>query len=333
MSEAISRLNAKLADRYEIESELGEGGMATVYLARDLKHNRKVAIKVLKPELAAVVGAARFLAEIETTANLRHPHIVPLFDSGEADGLLYYVMPLVEGESLRDRLKREGRLSVEEALAITKDVAAALSYAHTHGVIHRDIKPANVLIEDVVGTMADLVTEGKVAALGLSAIDGATLERAQTVHAIVAVQNEYSLIQRQAEVSLLPALDGQATTLVAFSPLGRGIICGNLVGLSDRDPADYRISDARFAPDRSSTIVTQLQPLWKIAQQREVPPAVVALAWLLAKSPKVSVIPGARSPIQIGISMQAAVFRLSAEEYEHLDSINAVEPKSGLRHR
>lgn len=191
----------------------------------------------------------------------------------------------------------------------------------------------NVLIEDVVGTMADLVTEGKVAALGLSAIDGATLERAQTVHAIVAVQNEYSLIQRQAEVSLLPALDGQATTLVAFSPLGRGIICGNLVGLSDRDPADYRISDARFAPDRSSTIVTQLQPLWKIAQQREVPPAVVALAWLLAKSPKVSVIPGARSPIQIGISMQAAVFRLSAEEYEHLDSINAVEPKSGLRHR
>lgn len=155
MSEAISRLNAKLADRYEIESELGEGGMATVYLARDLKHNRKVAIKVLKPELAAVVGAARFLAEIETTANLRHPHIVPLFDSGEADGLLYYVMPLVEGESLRDRLKREGRLSVEEALAITKDVAAALSYAHTHGVLHRDIKPANVLIEDGEALVAD----------------------------------------------------------------------------------------------------------------------------------------------------------------------------------
>lgn len=196
---------------------------------------------------------------------------------------------------------------------------------------HRD--DPDVPIEDVVGTMADLVIEGKVAELGLSAIDSAKLERAQTVHEIAAVQNEYSLIQRQAEVALLSALDGQATALVAFSPLGRGIICGNLVASFDRDPADYRISDARFAPDRSSAIVTQLQPLWKIAQQREVPPAVVALAWLLAKSPMVSVIPGARSPNQIEISMQAAVLRLSAEEYEHLDSINAVKPKSGMRHR
>lgn len=191
----------------------------------------------------------------------------------------------------------------------------------------------NVPIEDVIGTMADLVTEGKVAALGLSAIDDAMLKRAQTVHAIAAVQNEYSLIQRQAEVALLPTLERQTTSFVAFSPLGRGIISGNLVASSDRDPADYRLSDVRFAPDRSSTIVTQLQPLWKIAQQREVPPAVVALAWLLAKSPKVSVIPGARSPNQVGISMQAAVFRLSTEEYEHLDGINTVEPKSRLQNQ
>jgi len=155
MSDPVSRLSAALADRYEIERELGEGGMATVYLSRDLKHNRKVAIKVLKPELAAVVGAERFLAEIETTANLQHPHILPLFDSGEADHLLYYVMPLVEGESLRDRLDREGKLSVEEALSITKDVAAALSYAHARGVIHRDIKPENVLIEDDEARVAD----------------------------------------------------------------------------------------------------------------------------------------------------------------------------------
>ena len=125
MSEAISRLNAKLADRYEIESELGEGGMATVYLARDLKHNRKVAIKVLKPELAAVVGDARFLAEIETTANLRHPHIVPLFDSGEAAGLLYYVMPPAEGGSLRCRLRRDGRTPVGAALGLTRADARA----------------------------------------------------------------------------------------------------------------------------------------------------------------------------------------------------------------
>ena len=155
MSDVVSRLNAALGDRYEIEREVGKGGMATVYLARDLKHNRQVAIKVLKPELAAVVGAERFLAEIETTANLQHPHILPLFDSGEADGLLYYVMPLVEGESLRDRLAKEGRLSVEEALSITKDVAAALSYAHARGVIHRDIKPANILIEDGEALVAD----------------------------------------------------------------------------------------------------------------------------------------------------------------------------------
>lgn len=182
----------------------------------------------------------------------------------------------------------------------------------------------NVPIEDVVGTMADLVTEGKAAALGLSAINGATLERAQTVHAITAVQNEYSLIQRLTETELLPALDGQAIALVAFSPLGRGILCGRVAVASDRDPADYRISDARFAADRLSTINTRLQPLWDIAQQREVPPAVIALAWLLAKSPKVSVIPGAKSPTQIATSMQAAAFRLSAEECERLDAVNAI---------
>ncbi|NNM31972.1 MAG: SUMF1/EgtB/PvdO family nonheme iron enzyme, partial [Gemmatimonadetes bacterium] len=141
--------------RYRVERELGAGGMATVYLARDLKHGREVAMKVLKPELAAAVGAERFLSEIEVTAGLSHPHIVPLFDSGEADGLLYYVMPLVEGESLRDRLSRGGPLPIEQALSIAKDVAAALTYAHGRGVIHRDIKPANVLMEDGEALVAD----------------------------------------------------------------------------------------------------------------------------------------------------------------------------------
>ncbi len=142
----VTRLNAALEGRYKIERQLGEGGMATVYLADDLRHERKVALKVLKPELAAVVGAERFLAEIKTTANLQHPHILPLHDSGEADGFLYYVMPYVEGESLRDRLDREHQLPVDEAVQIAKDVAEALAYAHGHGVIHRDIKPANILI-------------------------------------------------------------------------------------------------------------------------------------------------------------------------------------------
>ena len=126
MSDAVTHLNAALEGRYTIERELGEGGMATVYLADDLKHERKVALKVLKPDLAAVVGAERFLAEIRTTANLQHPHILPLFDSGEADGFLFYVMPFVEGESLRDRLDREHQLPVDEAVKIMKSIIKAL---------------------------------------------------------------------------------------------------------------------------------------------------------------------------------------------------------------
>ncbi|MDX1675772.1 MAG: serine/threonine-protein kinase, partial [Longimicrobiales bacterium] len=144
----IDRLNVALEGRYRIERELGEGGMATVYLAEDLKHHRSVALKVLKPELAAVVGADRFLAEIETTANLQHPHILPLYDSGEADSFLFYVMPYVEGESLRDRIDRQKQLPVGEAVRIARAVAEALDYAHRHGVIHRDIKPANILIQE-----------------------------------------------------------------------------------------------------------------------------------------------------------------------------------------
>ena len=146
MSDPVARLNSALEGRYTIERELGEGGMATVYLAKDLKHNRNVALKVLKPELAAVVGAERFLAEIETTANLTHPHILPLHDSGEADGFLFYVMPHIEGASLRERIDREKQLGVDDALAITQKVAGALDYAHEHGVVHRDIKPGNILL-------------------------------------------------------------------------------------------------------------------------------------------------------------------------------------------
>ena len=155
MSDPVVRLNAALEGRYAIERELGEGGMATVYLAEDIKHNRKVALKVLKPELAAVVGAERFLAEIQVTANLQHPHILPLFDSGEADSFLFYVMPYVEGETLRDRIKREKQLPVDEAVGIATAVANALDYAHRHKVIHRDIKPANILIQDGEPVVSD----------------------------------------------------------------------------------------------------------------------------------------------------------------------------------
>jgi serine/threonine-protein kinase len=142
----LERLNVALEGRYRLERELGEGGMATVYLAEDLRHGRRVAVKVLRPELAAVVGAERFLAEIRTTAALQHPHILPLHDSGEADDFLFYVMPFVKGESLRERLDRERQLPVHEAVEIAGKVADALEYAHEQGVIHRDIKPANILM-------------------------------------------------------------------------------------------------------------------------------------------------------------------------------------------
>ena len=146
MSDPALRLNVALKGRYRVERELGEGGMATVYLADDLKHERKVALKVLKPELAAVVGAERFLAEIKVTANLQHPNILPLHDSGETEGFLFYVMPYVEGDTLKDRLDREHQLPVDDAVHIATDMAEALDYAHRQGVIHRDIKPANVLL-------------------------------------------------------------------------------------------------------------------------------------------------------------------------------------------
>src|SRR3954465_12039566 len=136
-----SRLAVAIADRYTIERELGQGGMATVALGHAVRHDRKVAIKVLRPELAAIVGGDRFLKEIRTTANLQHPHILPLHDSGDANGLIYYVMPFIDGESLRQKLQREKQLPVDEALRITREIAGALDYAHRHGVVHRDIKP------------------------------------------------------------------------------------------------------------------------------------------------------------------------------------------------
>jgi serine/threonine-protein kinase len=151
----IGRLSGALADRYTIERELGAGGMATVYLAHDIKHDRDVAIKVLKPELAAVLGADRFVVEIKTTAALQHPHILPLFDSGSADGFLFYVMPFIQGETLRGKLDRETQLGIDESVRITRDVADALDYAHRHGVIHRDIKPENILLHDGRPMVAD----------------------------------------------------------------------------------------------------------------------------------------------------------------------------------
>jgi Tol biopolymer transport system component len=155
MSEIMTRLVTALASRYRIEREVGSGGMATVYLARDLKHDREVALKVLRPELAAVLGTNRFLNEIRISARLDHPHILTLIDSGAANGFLYYVMPFVRGESLRDRLKREKQLALDDALDITRQITSALEYAHRQGIVHRDIKPENILLHEGEAMLAD----------------------------------------------------------------------------------------------------------------------------------------------------------------------------------
>ncbi|MDH5197227.1 MAG: serine/threonine protein kinase, partial [Gemmatimonadota bacterium] len=155
MTEITEKLKIAIADRYVIEQEVGQGGMATVYLAHDVKHDRKVALKVLRPELAAVIGADRFLQEIKVTANLQHSHILPLYDSGAAEGFLYYVMPYVEGETLRTRLDKEKQLGVEDSVALTRAIAGALEHAHKQGIIHRDIKPENILLRDNDPLIAD----------------------------------------------------------------------------------------------------------------------------------------------------------------------------------
>ena len=163
------KLTASLSDRYRVERELGAGGMAVVYLAQDLKHDRKVALKVLRPELAAILGGDRFLHEIRTTANLQHPHILPLHDSGEVEGTVFYVMPFVDGESLRDRLNREKQLPLDDAVRIAREIADALEYAHTEGVVHRDIKPENILLHGGHAMVADFGI-----ALAVSQVGGGT---------------------------------------------------------------------------------------------------------------------------------------------------------------
>ncbi len=169
VADLLTILRQAVADRYTVERELGRGGMATVFLAEDVKHRRPVALKVLHPDLAAALGAERFLREIEIAARLQHPHILPLYDSGTAAGFLYYVMPYVEGESLRDRLMRERQLPLDDALRIATEVAGALAYAHSHGIVHRDIKPENILLAGGTAVVADFGIARAITAAGPAA--------------------------------------------------------------------------------------------------------------------------------------------------------------------
>ena len=212
MNDAVSRLTAALAGRYAIERELGAGGMATVYLAQDVRHDRKVALKVLRPELSAILGGERFLAEIKTTANLQHPHILSLFDSGEADGLVYYVMPYVEGESLRDRLTHAKQLPVDEALRIAREVADALEYAHARGVIHRDIKPENIMLAGGHALVADFGI-----ALAVSRSDGGT--RMTETGMSLGTPHYMSPEQAMGEKEITPAADVYALGCVTYEML------------------------------------------------------------------------------------------------------------------
>src|SRR5438034_10540714 len=172
MQSLLDRLQDALSERYRFDRELGHGGMATVYLAEDLKHRRPVALKVLSPELASALGTDRFLREIHFAARLTHPHILPLHDSGEADGLPYYVMPYVEGESLRGRLIREPQLPMEDALSITREVADALNYAHNRDVVHRDIKPENILFQTGHAVVSDFGIARAIGAAGGGSVTG-----------------------------------------------------------------------------------------------------------------------------------------------------------------
>jgi len=194
VTDPIARLSAALGDRYAIEREIGSGGMATVYLARDIKHDREVALKVLRPELAATLGPDRFPREIRILAKLQHPNVLPLHDSGESSGILYYVMPYVEGESLRQKLDRDGQLPVHDAVRILREVADALAYAHQHGVLHRDIKPDNVMLS---GRHA-LVTDFGVA----KAVSDAGGEKLTTVGVAVGTPTYMSPEQATGEVRI-----------------------------------------------------------------------------------------------------------------------------------
>ena len=253
------RLSTALADRYRIERELGQGGMATVYLAEDLKHDRKVAIKVLRPELAAVIGAERFLREIKTIATLQHPHILGLIDSGEVNGTAYYVMPFVEGESLRDRLSREMQLPVVDAVRIAREVASALDYAHRHGVIHRDIKPENIMLHDGQALVADF----GIALAASKAGGGRMTETGMSLGTPTYMSPEQALGEREiSSRSDVYALGAMTYEMLVGEPPFTGPTAQAIIArVMTEDPRSLTIQRKTIPPGVEAAVLTALQKL------------------------------------------------------------------------
>ena len=267
-TDVAARLAAALADRYTIERELGAGGMATVYLAHDIKHHRKVAIKVLRPELAAVIGAERFLAEIRTTANLQHPHILPLHDSGDADNSLFYVMPFIDGVSLRDRITREHQLPIDDAVRIASEVADALEYAHQQGIIHRDIKPENILLHGGHALVADFGI-----ALAASKAGGRMTETGMSLGTPQYMSPEQAMGERE----ITPASDVYALGAVTYEMLtGEAPFTGPtaqaiVAKVMTSEPADVASLRKTVPPHVADAVHTALQklPADRFASARE----------------------------------------------------------------
>jgi eukaryotic-like serine/threonine-protein kinase len=292
MTDVLTRLRAALAGRYTVERELGQGGMATVYLAKDVRHHRQVAIKVLAPDIARSVGPDRFLREIEIAAGLTHPHILPVFDSGDADGVLYYIMPFIAGESLRDRLQREKRIPLDDALRITREVASALDYAARQGFVHRDIKPENILLEEGHAVVADFGVARALAAAGERKLTGtglaigtpqymspeqsagdATVDGRSDQYALACVTFEmiagHAVFEGPSSVSMIKKhLTEQPRRLDTLRPEVPAAVATAVHRALAKEPADRYPTSGAFAAALSSAVATPAGGVFSMGRRR-----------------------------------------------------------------
>jgi serine/threonine-protein kinase len=326
------QLKVALSGRYTIERELGAGGMATVYLAHDVRHHRKVALKVLRPELSAILGAERFLAEIKTTANLQHPHILSLFDSGEADGTVFYVMPYVEGESLRDRIRREQQLPIDEAVRIAREVLDALQYAHERGIVHRDIKPENILLHGGHAMVADFGI-----ALAASKVDGGT--RMTETGMSLGTPQYMSPEQAMGERTITGRADVYALGCVLYEmlagepPFTGGSAQAVFARVLTDEPRSLTLQRKTIPPHVEAAVRTALEklPADRFASAREFAEALGRTDYL-APVTRTSIAPKERGAFKLAgwIALAAGVFALAGAYAA--GRVTAPAPRSGPVH-